>query len=105
MNVHQTNQLMGTHHCTALSGQLPELLPTRGNHSALLIQSSLDTGAIQYLPCTISVILTCPRTLAGPLPPVVGSIIGTGSPFATNTEKVVCKTSMAGKFVWIENCR
>ena len=46
--------------CTALSGQQPELLPTRGSHSALSIQSSLDTGALQYLPSTISLFNVSP---------------------------------------------
>ena len=38
--------------------------------------NSLDMGAISLLPCTLVVILTCPQTLTGPLPPVKDTLWG-----------------------------
>ena len=47
----------------------------------------IDTEAIQYLLSTIN-LLTCPQTLASPLPPVNGTRIGSSSPLGTVTVSV-----------------
>ena len=51
-----------------------DLQLTRRYHSTMFIHGSLDTGAFSLqspLHYTSSIILTCPQTLASPLPPVV----------------------------------
>ncbi len=58
-----------------------DLQPTRRYHSTRFIPGSLDTEAIQFSPQHYKRFLTCPQTLAGPLPPVYGTVIGSSSPF------------------------
>ena len=63
-------------------GKQYDLQPTRGYHSIMFIHDSLDTEAFQYLlkHCDNLFFFTCPQTLAGPLPPVGHTIIGSSSP-------------------------
>ncbi len=76
VRVHLTSLRCGlssTYHLTPLAQIYAEeydIKPTRRYHSALLVQDSLDTEAFSMLLSTISSILTCPRVLADPLPPV-----------------------------------
>ena len=79
--------LSSTYHCKPLTfigcqiRKQYDLQPTRGYHSIMLIHDSLDTEAFQSAPLHYNLDLTCPRTLASPLSPVVDTFIGSSTPF------------------------